>query len=176
MAARSGRRTAGAALGILVIGLVSPQPLLAADAGYRAAAAEQLTADLNGAPIALAGVGHWFCEDFAYPAIHCFTSSRALERSVSASLSSASATALTYVVVYEYTSYQGAYMYMSDDYQALSVIGWNDRISSISVRNSMSGKFWTDWFYTGTGYYFCCNSQVSYLGSLDNTFSAVFHY
>ena len=67
-------------------------------------------------------------------------------------------------------------MYMSDDYQVLATIGWNDRISSFIVKNSMTGKFWTDWFYGGSYYYFCCNSQVQYLGGYDNTFSSVFHY
>jgi hypothetical protein len=40
----------------------------------------------------------------------------------------------------------------------------------------MSGKFWTDWLYSGNYWYFCCNSQVSSLGRYDDTFSSVFHY
>lgn len=128
--------------------------------------------DLDGRPIALADVGRYFCHDFAHPLIHCYTTSAALESAVG----SFATTSVSYVVVYEYPTYQGAYMYMADDYTVLATIGWNDRISSYRVLNSMSGKFWTDWFYGGTGYYFCCNSTASSLGSFDNTFSSVFHY
>jgi hypothetical protein len=165
------------AVGMATVLVVAMSPMLVRAAPPpQATEAPERSADLDGKPIALKDVGKWYCQDFEHPTIHCFTNPAALEADVSGALRVASATAVTYVVVYDYTLYQGGYMYMSDDYQALSVIGWNDRISSISVRNSMSGKFWTDWFYTGTGYYFCCNSQVSYLGNFDNTFSSVFHY
>jgi len=64
-------------------------------------------------------------------------------------------------------------MNVSQDYAALSAIGWNDRISSFRGRNSETGQFWTDWFYGGTWYAFCCNTSVSNLGSFNNTFSSI---
>lgn len=66
-------------------------------------------------------------------------------------------------------------MHMSENYSLLSLIGWNDRISSYVAKNSMSGAFWTDWLYTGVRYNFCCNQQVGSLGSYNDTFSSVFH-
>ncbi len=171
---RAGRvqRRLAALAGLFAIALIVPAQAVASEP----AANQGRTADLDGKPIPLTDVGKWYCQDFAHPAIHCYNSASALETAVAAPLAAAATTSLTYVVVYDYTLYQGGYMYMSDNYTALSLIGWNDRISSFSVRNNMSGKFWTDWLYSGTGYYFCCNSQVNSLGSYDDTFSSVFHY
>jgi hypothetical protein len=76
--------------------------------------------------------------------------------------------------VYEHSTYQGAYMHMSEDYSILSLIGWSDRISSFIAKNSLSGAFWTDWLYTRTRYNFCSNSAVGSLGSFNDTFSSVF--
>lgn len=130
-----------------------------------------LHADLDGKPLQLAQVGNYYCEDFSYPAIHCYSDSRALEASVSTTLA---ATSIDYVVIYEFTTFQGAYMYLSQDYSILAFIGWNDRISSFRGINSQSGVFWTDWLYSGTRYAFCCNVWVSSLGVYDNSFSSVF--
>ena len=62
---------------------------------------------------------------------------------------------------------------MSEDYSVLSLIGWNDRISSFKGRNSQLGAFYVDWFYSGTVWAFCCNQQVANLGSYSNTFSSI---
>lgn len=153
----------------------------------RAQKQDQVTADLDGSPIDPSRVGNWYCHDFDYPAIHCFSDPARLEESstqaqdamrLDALASGDFATALagaTYVTVYEYPTYQGAFMQMSENYSLLSLIGWNDRISSFKVRNSLSGAFWTDWLYSGTKYNFCCNQELSQLGSFDDTFSSVYH-
>lgn len=133
---------------------------------------EQLTADLDGKPIKLADVGKWYCHDFAYPVIHCFSNPNSLEASTKVALATAD---VTYVTVYEFTTYQGAYMHMSQDYSILALIGWNDRISSFVTENSAGGVFWTDWLYSGTRYSFCCYQAVGSLGSFNDTFSSVFH-
>jgi hypothetical protein len=164
---RSRRRAMLLAAGLLLISLFAPISASASDPGNT-----DLKALLDGKPIPLDEVGKWYCEDFGYRVIHCFSDPKALETEVAPSLATAS---VTYVVVYEYPTFQGAYMYISDNYTVLGVIGWNDRVSSFSVRNSMSGWFWVDWFYGGTGWSFCCNSQVGSLGSFDNSFSSVFH-
>lgn len=143
---------------------------------------DRLTASLDGRPIKLADVGKWYCHDFAYPAIQCFsdpnqldgsTSANRLDGSTSAAITAAAA-GVTYITVYEFTTYQGAYMHMSEDYSMLSLLGWNDRISSFKVKNSQSGVFWTDWLYSGTRYTFCCNQSLGSLGSFNDTFSSVF--
>lgn len=129
-----------------------------------------LRADLNGKTIPLIDVGRYHCHDFDYPRLHCFVRSSDLEVALAGPLST---TALDYVLVYEYASFAGASLYISSNYTVLATIGWNDRVSSFKGRNSISGRFWTDWFYGGTSFTFCCNQQYSSLGGFDDTFSSV---
>jgi hypothetical protein len=152
----------------LVLAIATSLPVAA-----KAASAEKLTADLDGQPIRLSEVGRWYCDDFSYPAIHCYSSPELLEGQVGTLAAIAAVAAVDYVTVYEYSSFAGSYMHMSQDYTALVTIGWNDRISSLRIRNSQQSHFFTDWFYGGTIYFACCNTQVSSLGTLDNTFSSV---
>jgi hypothetical protein len=164
--ARSGWR-AGFLAGTLLVGAgLMPGPVTAREPSGR-----ELRADLDGKPMALVDVGRSYCHDFDYPVIHCFSTPIALEAAVE---STAALAGVDYVTIYEFSTYQGAYMYLSEDSWALSGIGWNDRISSFVVRNGQSGAFWTDWLYSGTKYNFCCNSQVPALGGYDNTFSSVY--
>jgi hypothetical protein len=130
-------------------------------------------ADLDGRPLDPGRVADFYCHDFDYPAIHCFRDSDQLELSVAPAVAAAQAAGVDYVVVFDYTWFQGPYMYISQDYTVLLLIGWNDRISSYMARNWQSGKFWTDWFFSGTSYQFCCNQQAASLGSFNNTFSSV---
>jgi hypothetical protein len=133
-------------------------------------ASDSLRADLDGAPIKLSDVGNWYCHDFDYPSIHCFSSPGSLETSIRAALAT---TAVDFVTVYEFTGFAGSYMYMSQDYSVLATIGWNDRISSLKGRNGELSHFYVDWFYTGASYSVCCDVQLTSLGSYDNTFSSV---
>jgi hypothetical protein len=130
----------------------------------------QLTATLDGESIKPADVGGYYCDDFAYPVITCFTDPKLLEFRVASLLS---LTALTYVVIYDYTGWAGSYMYVSQDYTVLAFVGWNDRVSSLRSVNYEDGQFFTDWFYGGTAWYFCCNAQYASLGGYDNSFSSV---
>lgn len=167
--AAGGRAIAVAGLFLLVVS-ASMSPALAADD-----AANGLRADLDGRPLDLVKVGKYFCHDFDYPVIHCFSKPSALEASATARVGQlTSATAVNYAIIYEFTSYQGAYMYLSQDYSLLSLLGWNDRISSLKALNSQTGVFWTDWLYSGSPWTFCCNSQVPWLGTYDNAFSSVY--
>jgi hypothetical protein len=163
-------RVRGLAIGLMVFGLLAatgfarPTPARAADPD------PQLTATLDGTPIPLEDVAKYDCDDFSYPEIRCYSTrvladSRALLVTV--------LTSIDYVTVYNLTSFAGAYMHMSQDYTTLATIGWSDRISSFKGRNSETGIFYTDWFYTGTWYAFCCNTQVSNLGAFSNTFSSM---
>lgn len=63
-----------------------------------------------------------------------------------------------YVIVYSATSYAGSYMYISQDYDMLALVGWNDRIRSYKAVNSALGTFWTDWFGNGSRLDFCCDA------------------
>ncbi len=155
------------AAAILSLAATGATPVAAAATNTR-----ELTADLDGAPIALADVGKYHCDDFDAPRIHCFVS--ALERDARlGGIGTLAAGTGPYVVIYDQGSYAGASMVISGNYSALAAIGWNDRISSFKGQNSQSGHFTTDWFGGGTKYSFCCNQQVPSLGGYDNTFSSV---
>lgn len=163
-------RRAGAAL--ISVGALTSLALM--PGGVRAATGAvggpNLTATLDGRPLKLTSVANWYCDDFSYPQITCFSQAGDLAVHDAAILST---TSLEYVTIYDFTSYGGSFMQVSQDYTVLATIGWNDRVSSFKARNSLDGHFYTDWFYGGTGYYFCCNQNVPSLGSFDNTFSSV---
>jgi hypothetical protein len=154
-----------AALAVTISGVPAPPATFAGTAG-----ASQLSADLDGKPIQLVEVGNWYCDDFSYPVIHCFRDPAELEARAA---SIEAVTAVDYVTVYDQTGFAGSYMHMSEDYTVLTLINWNDRISSLKGRNSQSGHFYVDWFFGGSKYGFCCNQQLTSLGSYDNAFSSV---
>jgi hypothetical protein len=159
----------------LAVGLMVLSSLTIADIGnpaaIRAADADpELTATLDGKPIPVEDVGKYYCDDFSYPEITC--SSTKVIPGARATLVTL-LTAVDYVTIYDGAAYTGAFMNVSQDYSALSLIGWNDRISSFRGRNSETGSFYVDWFYGGTAWAFCCNTQTANLGSYNNTFSSI---
>jgi hypothetical protein len=131
---------------------------------------EDLRAYLDGRPIPLAEVSRHYCDDFSYPVIRC--SRLALNTELRAT-SVLLLTSTEYVTVWDGASFSGAYMNVSQDYNQLITLGWNDRISSFKVRNSLTGAFTTDWYYTGTTWSFCCNTWQPLLNAYDNTFSSI---
>ena len=138
----------------LVLSAASPA---AADSESDPVAVE---ADLDGLPINVADIPSHFCHDRAFPKVHCFGTARDLERALVASssgLTVQAAASADYVVVYAGTTYNGAAMYLSQDYDTLAVIGWNDRIRSYKGLNSGRGVFYIDWFALGGSMTFCCN-------------------
>ena len=130
----------------------------------------EVVAYLDGKPISAEEIGRYYCDDFDYPVIQCSKSPLlpSARGTLVALLSGAD-----YVTIYAGTYYSGAYMNVSQSYSSLLTIGWNDRVSSFKGRNSETGRFTTDWFYGGSSWPFCCNSNVSTLGTWNNTFSAV---
>ena len=80
-----------------------------------------------------------------------------------------------YVTVYSSPGYGGSFAHLSQNYDALATIGWNDTISSYRARNSRTGTFYEHWFAGGTKKNFCCNQNVPSLAAgVDNTFSSVY--
>ncbi|HTK46163.1 MAG TPA: hypothetical protein VL749_12530 [Patescibacteria group bacterium] len=160
----------GLAIGLMALSSLTlaataqPRPVLAADPE------PQLSATLDGRPIPLEDVGKYNCDDFAYPEIRCW-STRVLADS--RALAVTLLTSIDYVTIFDGTAFNGVLMNVSQDYAALSTIGWNDRVSSFKGRNSETGTFYADWFYSGTWYAFCCNSQIGNLGTFNNTFSSI---
>lgn len=138
---------------LLVVSLAGP---VRADSGGDIT----VRADLDGVPIAVSDIPDFFCHDRDFPAIHCFATAIALERdlaSLDAAAGPLAATASDYVVVYSELAYGGSSMHVSQDYNTLVVVGWNDRIRSCRGLNGARGVFWTDWFATGDDLAFCCN-------------------
>jgi hypothetical protein len=143
---------------------------LLATAPAAAASGPLIQAELEGTPIPASDVGKYYCHDLAFPLITCFSRAAPLEASLADSQSAAS----IYVTVYSDASYTGAYAHLSEDYDGLWTIGWNDRVSSFVGRNGESGRFFTDWYEGGDRYDFCCDAEVPYLDSFDDTFSSAY--
>lgn len=141
-----------------------------------------LTADLEGRAIALTDVSTFYCHDFAWPVIHCFSTPAALERAVAqvaterdpdAASTVEAVSALSYIRVFDWTWYAGAYIYLSQDYNDLSVIGWNDRISSYTGSNNQTSALFVNTYHQGLGFIVCCNNKASTLSStFDNKISS----
>jgi hypothetical protein len=167
---RSNGRARRAATALLALGALLSLVLLPVTARAASPPDRGMTATLDGRPLKLTSVADWYCDDFSYPVISCFSDPQALRVRDAAILSD---TSITYVTIYDFTTYTGSYMQVSQDYPVLAYIGWNDRVSSFKARNGLSGYFFTDWFYGGTVYQFCCSQNVPSLGAFDNTFSSV---
>ena len=142
----------------------------------------EVRADLEGRPIDPAQASSYFCHDFDFPQIHCFSTPSELEAAVAESVSPstqgvviAAVTASDYVTVYSSPSYGGSFAHLSQNYDALATIGWNDTISSYKARNNRTGSFFEHWFAGGAKRNFCCNQNVPSLpAGVDNTFSSVY--
>jgi hypothetical protein len=153
----------------MVLALLSPA---AATAG-----GPEVTATLDGRAIPIGEVARHDCHDLEFPAIRCFRNPADRDRSVSVQLGQlelAATSGVVYVTIYDWTQYGGSSMAISQDYDALVTIGWNDRVSSFKGRNSETGRFYVDWFHGGSSWSFCCNQQTSGLGGFDNSFSSVY--
>ncbi len=153
--------------------------MLAASAVQPASAAAhpaKVTADLDGRPIPLSQVGSHYCFDRDFPVIHCYSTAVRLETARSSpSASPALALSSDYVLVFSGPSYSGNYFYVSQNYDMLAMVGWNDRIRSYRSLNGYPGHFYTDWFGSGAVQSFCCNNPIPYLSStFDGQFSSVY--
>jgi hypothetical protein len=142
----------------------------------------EIRAELEGRPIDPVQASSYYCHDFDYPRIHCFSTAAELEASVvqseapsSQGLVVAAVSASDYVTVYSGPTYGGSFAHLSQNYDALATIGWNDTISSYKARNNRTGSFFEHWFAGGAKRNFCCNQNVPSLPSgVDNTFSSVY--
>lgn len=149
----------------------------------------EIRVDLDGRPIEPAQASTYYCHDFDFPDIHCFSTREGLEeatgdsgrtrpsaRSSDVNLAMAAAVApADYVTIYSGASYSGTFAHLSQNYDALAVIGWNDTISSYRGRNNKSGRFYEHWFAGGAIKRFCCNQNVPSLAAgVDDTFSSVY--
>lgn len=161
-----GRAAAGLAL---VLALVVPAT----------AAAAGPHAELDGRPIALSLVPDFYCHDLAYPIIRCFRTPDALSadlvRGGPHAASATVSTGVAYVTIYQDISLSGPFTTLSQDYDNLGSIGWNDRVSSFKSLNGYGGRFWTDASRSGSSYSFSAGAVVTYVGdAFNDTFSSVY--
>lgn len=135
-----------------------------------------VVADLEGRAIEPAQIPNFYCHDRDFPVIHCYATALKLEAAVvSSSGLTAAASPSDYVVVYAGTSYSTSYMFISQNYDVLALVGWNDRIRSYRALNGYSGRFFTNWYGSGTVLDFCCNQTAPYLsGTFDSQISSVY--
>ena len=131
------------------------------------AAGPAVTADVDGHEIAIDAIPSYFCHDLDYPEIHCFAAADDLQAALAEGTNdrSMAPAASNYVVVFSQLSYGGSYLYISQDYDTLAVVGWNDRVRSFRALNGEAGRFWTDWFHSGALLDLCCNSNVPSLSA-----------
>jgi hypothetical protein len=165
--------TAAAVLMLALSGLVAPAAM--ASAAATDVVSPVVVADLDGTPLAVAEIPNHNCHDFDFPRIHCFAASADLETAVAAAQVD-SATGLTdYAVIYAATYFQGSYLYVSQNYDALAIVGWNDRIRSYQGLNNERGSYYTDWYAGGSRLDFCCNANIATLAAtFDQAISSVY--
>ncbi|HEV8282164.1 MAG TPA: hypothetical protein VGQ02_09915 [Candidatus Limnocylindrales bacterium] len=162
------RRTRTLLFGVL-LALVPSTPAMAST--------PEIAATLDGRSIPAAEVAAHHCHDLEFPLIRCFRKVADRDASVSVETGAvqlAVAAAVVYVTIYDLSGFFGSSMSISQNYDTLSVVGWNDRASSFKGRNSETGRFYVDWFHGGSSWAFCCNQQTANLGSYDNTFTSVY--
>lgn len=139
------------------------------------AAADGLTATLDGRRIGLGRVGEYNCHDFDYPVIRCFSGPDALAADMTRHLDDAARIAGRlasggFVTAWQDALYAGPSIALSVDYPSLSILGWNDRISSFKSFGA-TGNFREDSPPGGFSYVFGATAQV---GSLSGTYNDKF--
>jgi hypothetical protein len=144
-------------------------------------------AELDGRPLKLREVGKYYCHDFDFPKITCSRNAKVAQKGVDEAVSELATASFStdiqassmeegshYATIYDGMTFSGSWFVVSQEYDALFWVGWNDRVSSFRSRYYGSGSFYTDWYGGGSGWRFCCNQYVSSLGGYDNSFSSVY--
>ena len=153
--------------------------LLAVYAGSAQAKSEPaIRADLEGRPIPAVEVGRYACHDLDFPLIHCFSSLDELDAALAARLTGQAGVPTlalaAYVKVFPDRDLQGNPAILSAPYDDLSVIGWNDRISSFQGLAGAGGTFFEHIYGSGHVYPFGAYQIVTYVGDpYNDTFSSV---
>ena len=162
-----------------VTGLVLVGVSLAVYAGSTRATSEPaIRAELEGKPIPATEVGRYACHDLDFPLIFCFRSPDELDAALAArpaGHAGAPTPALAgYVKVFPDRGLRGNPAVLTVRYDELSVIGWNDRISSFQGLAGAGGWFFEHIYGSARVYPFSAYQIVTYVGDRYNdTFSSV---
>jgi hypothetical protein len=138
--------------------------------------ADGLSATLDGKRIRMSRVPSLHCHDFDYPVIRCFSTSNLIVEDVAARLDATQADSARllssgFVTAYQDVTYGPPSITLSNDYPSLSVLGWNDRISSFKSFGA-TGGFWE---HSPSGGFFdayTSTTMASSLGGHNDTYSA----
>lgn len=146
-----------------------------------AAEPDRLRAFLDGQPATVSYAAAYYCHDLRSGVLECYKDAadrdnavaKMLGSEVSEVLGTLGSASTGYVIVWADPSYAGSSAVLSQDYANLGSIGWNDRISSYKVYTTYTGAFYDQANYQGLTQYYCCFSQVSYVGApYNNIFSS----
>lgn len=150
-----------------------------------AAAAEpaRFIAVLDGQPATVSQAAAYYCHDLRTGVLECYKDAADRDNAVakilgnepSEVLGTLGSASTGYVIVWADPSYAGASAVLSHDYANLGSIGWNDRISSYKVYTTYTGAFYDQANYQGLTQYYCCFSQVSYVGAQYNDIFSSFN-
>jgi hypothetical protein len=140
------------------------------------ASADGLRATLDGKRIRIDRVASLQCHDFEYPVIRCFSTADRIAADIDARLDNsdvdgARLLSVGFVTVYQDISYGTPSISLSNDWSSLSVLGWNDRISSFKSFGA-TGGFWEHSPSGGFFHGYATTTQTSSLGSHNDAFSA----
>ena len=138
-----------------------------------------IVADLGGQPIPAVDVSRYHCEDLDFPRIHCYALAGDRDRAVAGRLAvqatgGLAIDATAYVLIFQDAQFAGPSAYLTVAYDDLSVIGWNDRISSFKGQGGSGGTFFEHIYGGGFAYPFNAGQSVSYVGDpYNDKFSSV---
>ncbi|HEX7490960.1 MAG TPA: hypothetical protein VF337_04595 [Candidatus Limnocylindrales bacterium] len=181
---------------LLAVGLacaLAAQPVAAA--GNQPSAVDPngivVTATFHGYPIDPALASHYFCHTRDYPAVRCFDSQAEVDADLGmveptpgpAEADSSTDTSIhivvpdwsggAYTIAYWDINYGGSALTVYGAVPALSVLGWDDAISSIKSVNCGIPRYYLNPNYGGSYWQNSCNSWSANLYSVNDTFSSV---
>ena len=123
-------------------------------------------------------IRRYACHDLDFPLIHCFKSPGGLDAALAArpaGQAGAPTRGLAgYVKVFPDRDLRGNPAVLTVRYDDLSVIGWNDRISSFQGIAGAGGRLFEHIYGSGRAYPFAAYQIVTYVGDpYNDTFSSV---
>lgn len=130
--------------------------------------------------VPISDVLNYHCHDVSFPKLSCFTSATDRDQDLAATSFGGALTGVQslgsgYVIAYVHASYAGSSVILSQDYSNLGNIGWNDVISSYKVYTTSTGAFYQHAGYGGIVKYYCCLTNVTYVGDAYNDIFSAFN-
>ncbi len=126
-----------------------------------------MAAYLNGTKIDGDEIHLWHCDDASAPVIQCYRSEEERDDAIKSHGVTASDIG-DYVTVYADENYDGGSFTMTGPYPNLSVIGWNDVVTSFKSRNGRHPRFYRDSGYGAPWWQWTTGAWIANVGSSAN--------